>query len=87
MKARSLKLDGGDWRELAGHKGDKPHDDEDHEVSEDDVAKALKDGGYSDPGERLRKPKHIEVVATKDGARHKVHVHKGGVVKKAEPVG
>jgi len=61
-------------------------DDGEHEVPHDDVVRALSENGYTDAGEPVRKPKHVEIEATKDGTRHTVHVHKGGVVKKADPV-
>jgi len=58
--------------------------DKEQGPSDDHVTKTLTDEGYTDLGERTRKPKHVEVIASKDGKRHKVHVHKDGV-KKAEP--
>jgi len=68
-----------------GDNGAKPDDtDKEQGPSDDHVTKTLTDEGYTDIGERTRKPKHVEVIASKDGKRHKVHVHKDGV-KKTEP--
>lgn len=55
-------------------------------LTADDIARTLDDNGFTAPGEPVRKPKHIEVEASKDGTRHTVHIHKVGIVKKAEPV-
>lgn len=97
IKAKSIRVADGDWTELKpagkqpghdkdhGGDGNKPGSGEGHGISDEQVTKMLNDEGYTDHGEKTDKPKHVEVIASKDGQRHKVHVHKDGV-KKAEPV-
>lgn len=47
---------------------------------------AAKDEGYAVEGEPKRKPKHFEIVGTKDGARHELHVAFDGTIRKVKPV-
>lgn len=97
FKAREVRVADGEWQSVKS--GDKhppkpPRDTEpehgdakndEAELTDHHVTKLLDEEGYTDHAERIRKPKHVEVVATKDGQRHKLHVHKDGV-KKTEPV-
>lgn len=47
---------------------------------------AAKDEGYAVEGEPKRKPKHFEIVGTKDGACHELHVAFDGTIRKVKPV-
>lgn len=93
FKAKEIRIAGAEWQPVKADEKhqpkpahDKGHDHgEDTELTDEHVTKLLDDEGYTDHAERTRKPKHVEVMATKDGQRHKVHVHKDGV-KKAELV-
>ncbi len=42
--------------------------------------------GYAVEGEPRRKPKHFEVLGTRDGARHELHVEFDGTIRKTKPV-
>lgn len=42
--------------------------------------------GYAVEGEPKRKPKHFEIIGTKDGARHELHVAFDGTIRKVKPV-
>ena len=93
LKAKEIRIAGAEWQAVKAdekHQPKPPHDKGDahggdSELTDEHVTKLLDDEGYSDHAERTRKPKHVEVMATKDGQRHKVHVRKDGV-KKAELV-
>lgn len=99
VKAHEVRIGDGEWQPVKVDEprdSKPPHgkdDDEkggakpalEPELEDEHVTKLLDEAGYTDHGERERKPKHVEVIASKDGQRHKVHVHKDGV-KKAEPV-
>lgn len=92
FKAREIRIADGEWQPVKAddtHHPKPPHDKghehgDDPELTDAHVSKLLDDAGYTDHAERTRKPKHVEVLATKDGQRHTVHVHKDGV-KKTEP--
>ena len=47
---------------------------------------AAQAGGYAVEGEPRRKPKHFEVLGTKDGARHELHVTFDGTIRKTKSV-
>jgi hypothetical protein len=91
FKAKEIRIAGAEWQAVKvdeKHQPKPPHDKGDahggdSELTDKHVTKLLDKEGYTDHAERTRKPKHVEVMATKDGQRHKVHVHKDGV-KKAE---
>lgn len=87
--AKEVRIAGAEWQVVKAdekHQPKPPHDKGnahggDSELTDEHVTKLLDDEGYSDHAERTRNPKHVEVMATKDGQRHKVHVHKDGVKK------
>ena len=79
IKARRLRIADGAWQDVRSDAKDAPDIDDAH------VTRVLEAAGYTDHGERTRKPKHVEVIASKDGKRHKVHVHKDGL-KKSDPL-
>jgi hypothetical protein len=97
FRVKEVRVADGEWQPVKS--GDKhppkpPHDKghehgdakgDEAELTDEHVTKLLDEEGYSDHAERIRKPRHVEVVATKDGQHHKLHVHKDGV-KKTEPV-
>lgn len=47
---------------------------------------AVEAEGYAVEGEPRRKPKHVEVVGSKDGTRHELHVAFDGTIRKVKPV-
>ena len=97
VKANEIRIAAGEWRPVqAGGKpaasgstsSDAKSNDRDDTASwmtEETVRRQLDEAGYTGHGDLVRKPKHVEVEAEKDGKRHTVHIHKDGV-KKAEPV-
>jgi hypothetical protein len=98
IKVTSLTLKDGTVREIAWPK--KPHDEKKshdekknadekpvHEPADPAAAiAAVKAAGYAIEGEPKRKPKHFEIVGSKDGARHEVHVGLDGGIHKAKPL-
>lgn len=47
---------------------------------------AVKAQGYTLERAPKRKPKHFEVLGSKDGARHELHVEFDGTIRKVKPV-
>lgn len=86
IKVTSISLKDGIDREISWPK--KAHE----EMAEGDLAgaaaalAAVKAQGYVVEGEPKRKPKHFEVVGSKDGVRHEIHVELDGKVRKAKPL-
>jgi hypothetical protein len=82
IKVTSIALNQGAAREIAWPV--KP----DHGEADPSVAlAAAEDEGYAVVGEPKRKPKHFEIVGTKDGARHELHVAFDGRIRKMKPLG
>lgn len=81
VKVTSIKLGGGITHAIAWPK--KPHD----EHGEHDTAAAIaaiKAEGYAVEGVPKRKPKHFEIMGSKDGAKHELHVELDGTIRKSK---
>ncbi len=93
LKARDIRTGSGAWTSVTAEEKHPKQDGKNKPTGKGDagapddarVTALLDEAGYTDHAERSRKPKHVEVTASKDGKRHTVHVHADGV-KKAEPV-
>lgn len=78
IKVTSITLKDGTVHEIAWPK--KPHDEADPTAA----LAAVKAEGYAVEGEPKRKPKHFDVVGSKDGARHEIHVELDGKIRHAK---
>ena len=47
---------------------------------------AVRGQGYAVEGDPRRKPKHFEIVGSRDGARHEIHVELDGKIRKTKPL-
>ncbi|GJD35061.1 hypothetical protein [Methylobacterium aerolatum] len=59
-----------------------------HEHGDADPAAALatvKAEGYAIEGEPTRRPKHFEIMGSKDGSTHELHVTLDGTIRKVKP--
>lgn len=86
IKVMSITLKDGTPREIAWPK--KPHDEKADQAPADPATAlaAAEAQGYAVEGEPKRKPKHFEVVGSKDGVRHEIHVELDGKVRKTKPL-
>lgn len=86
IKVKSLTLKDGSVRTIAWPT--KPHDGKDaHEPADPAAALAAVRGqGYAVEGEPRRKPKHFEIVGSRDGARHEIHVEFDGTIRRTKPL-
>lgn len=86
IKVASITLGDGTVREIAWPK--KPHEEK-ADLAPADPATALAAAeaqGYAVEGEPKRRHKHFEVVGSKDGVRHEIHVEFDGKVRRAKPI-
>jgi hypothetical protein len=83
IKVSSITLKDGTTRDVAWPK---PHGDDGKHESVDPAAAlaAVKAQGYAVEGELKRKPKHFEIVESKDGAKHEFHVEPDGKIRKSK---
>ncbi len=82
IKVTSITLNDGAAREIAWPV--KP----DHGEADPSLAiAAVEDEGYAGMGAPKRKPKHFEIVGSKDGTRHELHVALDGRIRKVKPLG
>ena len=85
IKVMSITLGDGAARAITWPK--KPE----HGQAEDDrpdpaaAIAAVKAQGYAVEGEPKRKPKHFEIVGTREGGRHELHVAFDGTIRKTKP--
>jgi len=86
IKVTSITLKGGVVHEVTWPK--KPHDDKAEQGPADPAValSAVKAQGYVVEGEPKRKPKHFEIVGSKDGIRHELHVELDGKIRKTKAV-
>ena len=84
IKVRSLTLKDGSVRTIVWPT--KPHEGKDTREPADPSAAiaAVRGQGYTVEGEPKRKPKHFEIVGSKEGARHEIHVELDGKIRKTK---
>lgn len=83
IKLSSITLNSGTVHEIAWPK--KPHDDKaGHQVADPAAALAtVKAQGYAVEGDLKRKPKHFEMIGSKDEVRYELHVEFDGTIRKS----
>ena len=86
IKVTSITLKDGAVREIAWPT--KEHDDKADREKADPAAAlaAVRAEGYAIEGEPERKPRHFEIVGSKDGVRHEIHVELDGTIRKSKPL-
>jgi hypothetical protein len=81
IRVTSITLGDGASREIPWPK--KP---EHGEADPATAVAAAEAAGYTVEGAPKRKPKHFEILGTKDGARHELHLEFDGTIRKTKPV-